>query len=131
MHTYILVRKMRNETKIRHVIKIPALAFSRRSSFWKYKVYDDKGNVLYKGYCSKRPKIIEVETELSRLPTYIIRFETSNRGHRSVTIYEIVSNLQIMKRDTIKDTDNEQVIEDVLNKLPKTIQEEIINWLWR
>lgn len=115
---------------ITHVIKIPPLAFSVRSSFWKYRIYDQNGYVLHEDYCSKRPRLIKLNVRIEQIPSYIVRFETSNRGYRSVTIYVIKSALDIRKLEEISEKQDITHVICILKQFPLKMKEDIINYLW-
>lgn len=64
-------------------VKIPALAYSIRTSLFPVRLYDSEGKRVYETRASKRVEIVEVPDNTM----FLAHFYQSTRGHRRVTLF--------------------------------------------
>jgi len=119
---------MSAQTQSKYSVFIPPLAFSRRTSGFKFFIIDKQGLVLYEGRTSKTSKFIHVPAE----PYMLIRFYESYKGHRYIDIYEFKrSTTGVYKPQFVKEISDMEDFVDKVAKLPvsEDLKEVFIAWL--
>jgi len=121
---------MSTQTQSKYPVFIPPLAFSRRTSGFRFIIVDEQGLVLYEGRTSKKSIYVELPSE----PRWLIVFYKSYSGHRYLNFYEFQRNpdgvLRPKKKFSISD------MEDFLDKIlalgiSDSLKEKLIFWLSR